>query len=166
MPKTVIALLDDTEEARKAVEELLHNGFRKNDLGLIVHDVPAEMKAVLKDSGKGAALGALAGLLLAATTLMIPGAAPVLVAGPAATLTAGAVYGGLAGSIIGALTSKGVPLDEAEAFVDGLRRGGALLTVHAESDELARRALQILRGHGPMRAAEVYRLVLHMPVTA
>jgi hypothetical protein len=54
MAKTVVALLDNPHEARKAVEELLHSGFQKKDIGVIANnEVPAEFKAVMKDMGKG-----------------------------------------------------------------------------------------------------------------
>jgi hypothetical protein len=154
MAKTVVGLLDNPEQARKVVEELLKTAGKK-DIGVIAKDdVPAQFKAVAKDMGKGAALGALAGLLLAASTVVVPGLGPLVVAGPAATLVAGATYGGLAGGIIGALISKGVPEDQAHAYAEGVRRGGALVTIHAETDDLAQRA--VLQ-HGDRNAAAAQR---------
>jgi hypothetical protein len=58
MAKTVVALLDNPDEARKAVDELLQSGFQKKDIGVVANvDVPAEFKAVMKDMDKGAAVG-------------------------------------------------------------------------------------------------------------
>jgi hypothetical protein len=154
MAKTVVCLLDNPEQARKVVEELLKTAGKK-DIGVIAKDeVPAQFKAVAKDMGKGAAVGALAGLLLAASTVVIPGLGPLLVAGPAATLVAGATYGGLAGGIIGTLVSKGVPEDQAHAYAEGVRRGGALVTIHAEADDLAQRAVQIMQRDGAVNIDE------------
>jgi hypothetical protein len=157
MAKTVVGLLDNPDEARKVIDELLRSGFRKKDIGFVVNDVPTEFKAIMKDMGKGAVLGALAGLVLAATTIVVPGFGPLLVAGPAAALTAGAVYGGLAGSIIATLTSKGVQEDHAHAYAEGVRRGGVLVTVHADTDELAERAVEIMRRHGAVKMDERVR---------
>jgi hypothetical protein len=157
MAKTVVGLLENPEEARKVIEELRHSGFRKKDIGLVVSDVPEEFKAVMKDMGKGAAIGALAGLVLAATTTIVPGFGPLLVAGPAAALVAGAAYGGLAGSIIGGLISKGVPKDHAHAYAEGVRRGGALVTVRAENDEQIERAVEIMQRHGAVKIEERMR---------
>ena len=157
MAKTVVGLLENPEEARKVVEELRHSGFRKKDIGLVVKDVPEEFKAVMKDMGKGGAIGALAGLVLAATTAIVPGLGPLLVAGPAAALVAGAAYGGLAGSIIGGLISKGVPEDDAHAYAEGVRRGGALVTVRAENDEQIERAVEIMQRHGAVKIDERMR---------
>jgi len=56
MAKTVVALLDNPDEARKAVDELLQSGFQKKDIGVVANvDVPAEFKAVMKDMGRNAA---------------------------------------------------------------------------------------------------------------
>ena len=154
MAKTVMGLLQNRAEARTVIQELLESGFRKRDIGLIAPGDPAEdefsatAKAVTKDMAKGAAAGALAGLILAATTMMIPAFGPLLVAGPAATLVAGVAYGGLAGGVIGTLTSKGVPEEEAHFYAEGLRRGGALITVNARDDALAERAVRLLKRHG------------------
>lgn len=149
MAKTVMALLQNGEEARRAVDDLLASGFEKKDIGVVAKDdVPAEFKAIMKDMGKGAAVGALTGLVLAATTLMIPGFGPLLVAGPAAALVAGLAYGGLAGGIIGAFISKGVPEEHAHAYAEGLRRGGTLVTAHARNDEAAQRGVEVMKRHG------------------
>jgi hypothetical protein len=151
MAKTVIGLLQDRGEARTFIRELLQSGFRKKDIGIIAPEDEGSSdvaKAVTKDMAKGAAVGALSGLVLAAATLTVPGFGPLLVAGPAAALVAGAVYGGLAGGIIGTLMSKGVPEREAHAYAEGLRRGGTLITIHAEDDELAERAVRCLKRHG------------------
>ena len=75
MAKTVVGLLDNPDEARTVIDELLRSGFRKKDIGFVVNDVPTEFKAIMKDMGKGAVLGALAGLVLAATTIVVPGCA-------------------------------------------------------------------------------------------
>jgi hypothetical protein len=156
MAKTVVALLDNPDEALKAVDELLQSGFQKKDIGVIIakEDVPAEFKAVIKDMGKGAAVGALTGLLVAATTAIIPGFGALLVAGPAAALLAGLAYGSLAGGIIGALTSKGVPEEHAHAYAEGLRRGGGLMTVHAENDERVQRGVDVMKRHGALKLDE------------
>jgi hypothetical protein len=156
MAKTVIGLVQDRAEARKVIDDLLKSGFRKKDIGVISpqEDFDDMAKAVTKDMAGGAAVGALTGLVLAATTMMIPAFGPLLVGGPAATLVAGAAYGGLAGGIIGTLISKGVPEDQAHAYAEGVRRGGTLITVHAEDDKLAPRAERLLKCQGAVDIEE------------
>lgn len=143
MAKTVIGLLNDRQEAEKAVEELQKSGFSKKDIGIITSE-----GVVARDVGKGAAFGTVAGALLAGAALLVPGLGPVLAAGPAATLLAGASAGALAGGMIGALTAKGVPEEEAHFYAEGIQRGGTLVTVHAEKEEQEAQAMQVLQRHG------------------
>jgi hypothetical protein len=86
--------------------------------------------------------------------MMIPAFGPLLVAGPAATLVAGITYGGLAGGIIGTLISKGVPEDQAHAYAEGVRRGATLITINADDDKLAQRAVRLLKRHGAVDLEE------------
>jgi hypothetical protein len=149
MAKTVVGLLDSRDQAEKVVDELLKNGFQRRDISLITAE-----KAVMRDMGKGALVGGLAGLLAGAALLMIPGIGWVAVAGPLATMLAGTAAGTLAGGMIGALTSKGIPEGDAHFFAEGVRRGGTLITVHAETDALASRAEALLKRHGALDIRE------------
>jgi hypothetical protein len=151
MPRTtVIALMDDPAQARLLVEELLHNGFSRNAIGIITRDPRGEGEAVFDGSMKGMAVGALAGLVLAAAAFMVPGLGPVLVAGP----MAGAAVGALAGGLAGGLMSHGVPQDEAHFYAEGVQRGGTLVSVDADNDELAARAVEIMKRHGAVDVKE------------
>lgn len=154
MAKTVIGLIDTAAQARLAVEELLHNGFRREDIGIVTRDPRAEGEAVFDGSIKGMAIGALAGLLLAASAAVVPALGPVFVAGP----MAGAALGALAGGLASGLMQQGTPENEAHFYAEGVRRGGTLVTVNAENDELAARAVEIMKRHGAVeldqRAAE------------
>ena len=156
--KTVLGLIDNHSEAEKAVDELLQNGFRKKDIGVISSKMVDETMAAMSGATKGMAFGGLAGMLLAAATLLIPGIGPVLAAGPGLTLLAGTTFGAVTGGLIMGLTEKGVPEEDAQFYAEGLRRGGTLIIVAARTDELAERAVEILKRHGAVdveqRAAE------------
>jgi hypothetical protein len=58
---------------------------------------------------------------------------------------AGAAAGAAAGGLVGALTEAGVSESDAHVYAEGVRRGGALVIVRTDDDELARRAEQIMR---------------------
>ena len=150
MAKTVIGLMDDPAEARLVVETLLHNGFHRKDIGIITRDPRGEGEAVFDGSIKGMAVGALTGMLLAAAAFTVPGLGPVLVAGP----MAGAAIGALAGGLASGLMNRGVPEDEAHFYAEGVRRGGTLVTVNAENDDLAARAVDIMKRHGAIDVRE------------
>jgi hypothetical protein len=146
MMKIVVGLLDSQAEAQKAVEELTNSGFRREDIGMLV--VAPGADKIVNNAAKGVFLGSLAGLLIGAATMMIPGIGWVMVAGPVSTVLLGTALGAAAGGVIGALRSKGVPEKDAQFFAEGVRRGGVLLTVSARTDEAAKRAEEILKRHG------------------
>jgi hypothetical protein len=148
MAKTVIGILENPSAAQQAVDELLKSGFERRDIGVISTDLMREAATAATGASKGMAFGALAGMLLSAATMMIPGLGPILVAGPGLTLLGGTTLGALAGGIVGALKARGVPEEQANFYAEGVRRGGTLITVHAKTDELAQRAIQILKSHG------------------
>jgi uncharacterized protein (TIGR02271 family) len=175
MAKTVIGLFDNRAEAQSVVQELLGEGFRRDDISVmskkiegqenrgretvayVEEDGEEQVKDMAMGAGTGAAIGGLAGLLLSLTSLAIPGIGPVLAAGPLAAIIAGAGIGATAGGLISGLTRLGVPEEDANYYAEGVRRGGTLVSAEA-SDNLAERAVAIMKRHGAIeidkRAAE------------
>jgi hypothetical protein len=84
----------------------------------------------------GAIVGGLGGLLTGLGIMAIPGVGPVVAAGwlvaTAVGAVAGAAVGGATGGIIGSLTTAGVPETDANVYAEGVRRGGALVTVRVD----------------------------------
>lgn len=161
MSKTVIGLLDDLGAARAVVKDLIAAGIAREDIGFMAnqqHAIPDSRQSngsegggasgALAGAGTGAALGGIAGLALALAPLAIPGIGPLLVAGPLAALLAGAGIGAAAGGIIGSLTDLGVPEAQAHYYAEGLRRGGILVTVAAESQAQVDTAVEAMKRHG------------------
>lgn len=157
MAKTVIGLFDSFGEAQSAVEDLMRFGVRREEISLVArdeHGAAGEREVGSSGAAEGAGAGAVGGslvggalgLLVGAGLLVIPGIGPVLAAGPlaagigtvaaAAGATAlGAGIGAAAGGLLGGLLGAGVPEDEAEAYVEGVRRGGTLLSVQVADVE-------------------------------
>src|SRR4028119_1668657 len=141
MSKTVIGLFDNRAEAQSVVQELVGEGFRRDDISVmskklegqddkqgevvayVEEDGEEQIKDMAKGAGTGAAIGGLAGLLVSLTALAIPGIGPVLAAGPLAAIIAGAGIGATAGGLISGLTRLGVPEDDANYYAEGVRRG-------------------------------------------
>jgi hypothetical protein len=154
--KTLVALYTDLDRARRAVDELQRAGFppaRVSVVGTGVVGRPAEGGTLAGEvAGAGATLGALvgggAGLLAGLGMLTIPGLGTVLAAGPLMATLAGAGVGVTAGGIAGALIGLGVPRGDAEAYAEGIRRGGALVIVEVAAED-AERATVILERHDP-----------------
>src|SRR5580658_3054134 len=84
----------------------------------------------------GGAVGVAAGLGM----LAIPGVGPIVAAGWLAALASGAVAGGAAGGIVGALVESGTSKENAELYVEALRRGGAIVTAKVADADAAKYA--------------------------
>jgi len=168
MKQTVVGLFDRMEDAQDAVRGLKDAGFGGSDISLIAHDLEGfffndtattEKKHTGATAGgatTGAVLGGIGGLLVGLGALVIPGIGPVIAAGPLAAgisavvgAGAGAVAGGVAGGLLGALVSAGIPKEEAQYYAEGVRRGGALVSVTADDTRIAQ-AQRILEQHHPV----------------
>lgn len=77
----------------------------------------------------GASLGGLAGLLVGAAALAIPGVGPFIAAGPIAAVLGGMVAGSAVGGVIGALSSVGVPEEYARDYAARIEEGQSLVSV-------------------------------------
>jgi uncharacterized protein (TIGR02271 family) len=172
MAKTVVGLFDTMDEAQQVVQDLVNAGFDRNDIGLVARDAKNEYQNISGDratgdggdgnnAGEGAGAGAvggtvvggIVGLLVGIGALAIPGIGPVIAAGTLGTVLGttalGAGIGAAAGGLIGALVGMGVPEEDAKAYSEGVRRGGALVTVKS-SDESADDAYDIIQRHNPV----------------
>ncbi len=49
--------------------------------------------------------------------------------------------------LVSRLTSVGVPENDATVYADGVRRGGSVLIVHAQTDDEAAQAAEIMQRH-------------------
>jgi hypothetical protein len=96
-------------------------------------------------AGTGMVIGGGVGVLAGAVGLFIPGLGPILGMGPMlATILGGAGIGAVAGGLSGVLVNGGVPDSEAGLYVEGVRRGGTLLTIVADDQEAGDLAADIL----------------------
>jgi len=149
MAKTVVGFFETYPQAQRAIDELVRNGFRRDDLNIVTNK--ERYQEVEHDDAHGAAVGATTGAVLGGAAglvaAMIPGVGPVLAAGPLIAALVGAGAGAVAGGIIGALVDAGVPEEDARLYEEGIRRGGTLLMVRAENDKAAR-AAQIMNQAG------------------
>ncbi len=178
--KNVVGLFDNASDAQGALQDLKNAGFSGTDISFVANNSRNEYGDVdttgRSDTGTeaeegagfgatgGAVLGGLTGLLVGLGALAIPGIGPVVAAGTLATAlgstAVGAGIGAAAGGLVGALVGAGVPEEHANLYAEGVRRGGALITVQAGSDEEADRAADIMDRHDVVdidRRGEEYR---------
>ena len=167
MAKTVVGLMESGTQAERVVQDLTSScGCNRSDIGLMARGSESERPSgrksrskskshegdvgagAMKGAGTGAAIGGVLGLVAGVASLAIPGVGPIIAAGPIASALAGAGIGAAAGGIIGALANMGVPEEHAHYYAEGVRRGGTLITVRAETDEAAECAQRVMHEHG------------------
>lgn len=167
MTKTVIALYDSFDRARQAVEALVDSGLSRDNISVVANDTSGEYgRYVANDgsmttdddvkAGEGAGFGAVVGTLVGLGAALIPGVGPVIAAGPAfAALFAGigAAGGAATGGLTASLVNLGASEEDAGHYAEGVRRGGALLTVHADDNRVSQ-VQDILEHYNPMNIRE------------
>ena len=141
--RTIARLFDSYEDAAHAVRELEAIGIAEGDISLVANseshrifapDKPAGNEAVPGleiGAGVGAVAGGGVGILTGLGLLAIPGVGPVVAAGWLVALAVGVAGGAAAGGLLGGLVGAGISSEHAEIFVEGVRRGGTLVTVRA-----------------------------------
>jgi hypothetical protein len=156
---SVFALFRDEDTLTRAVGALTAAGFPSGDISALLPDhrstkAFAHEKHTKAPEGAaaggaaGAVTGGTVGLLLGLGAIAIPGLGAFLAAGPIVAALAGAGAGGAVGSLTGALIGMGIPEYEAKRYESHVHAGGALLSIHVEDDDQARRAKSILDGFG------------------
>jgi stress response protein YsnF len=140
MATSVYGLFESRSEAERVVQELESKGYPSNSISIMAANAEGEtiestsegeerIEGAAKGATTGAVIGGVGGVLLGLTALAIPGVGPIVAAGPIAAGLTGAGIGAAAGGLIGALTKAGVPEEDAQIYAEGIRRGGALVSV-------------------------------------
>ena len=139
----------------RAVEEFKGAGFRNADISVLFPEsggtkefaIEKETKApegAATGAGTGAVVGGALGWLAGIGLLAIPGIGPFIAAGPIMSALAGVGAGGLVGGIAGALIGMGIPEYEANRYEGRIKKGGILLSVHADDRDWKNKAKNIL----------------------
>ena len=180
MTKTITRVYSDYASAELTVRELKDAGLGDSHIGIVAsnaegwhrpgggdvdprHDKDRDGKddrseGAATGGGLGAIAGGAAGVAAGLGMLAIPGVGPVVAAGWLAALASGAVAGGVTGGIIGALVESGTSKENAELYVEALRRGGAIVTAKvADADEAKYAAIMDRQAFDVAARAQAYR---------
>jgi hypothetical protein len=162
MTTTVTGLFDSYEAAKPAVNALEDAGISSSDISVIANNADGRLvdkyhtdagAGAGAGAGVGAVIGGAGGLLAGLGLMAIPGVGPVVAAGWLVATAVGAAgvaaVGAAAGGIVGSMTEAGVDEDEAQVYAEGVRRGGALVAVRADEDEVVK-ARDILANYKPI----------------
>ncbi|WZO95862.1 general stress protein [Isosphaeraceae bacterium EP7] len=134
--QTVVGMFESRTAAEAAIQRLRDAGISTESIGVAARDVQVS-ESLTDDTGandlsaegatagvvSGAGVGALVGLALVGTNLILPGLGPVLIGGPLAAALTGAGIGAASGGLIGGLVGVGLPEDEATHYHTGLEAG-------------------------------------------
>lgn len=145
--RIITGMFDSYAHASAAIRALRDAGIGSADISLIANDpegLQPEADRASEGAAAGAELGAVlggaGGMLAGLGMLAIPGIGPVLTGGwlfaAAVGAAAGAGMGAATGGLIGALTGAGVPESDAHVYAEGVRRGGALVTVRINAEDV------------------------------
>ena len=155
----VYGIYPNRQLVEKAVEELKIAGFRNTDISVLFPEsegtkdfaVEKETKApegAATGAGTGAVIGGALGWLTGIGLLAIPGVGPFIAAGPIMAAIAGVGAGGLVGGIAGALIGMGIPEYEANLYEGRIKKGGILLSIHADDSDWKNKGKDILKRTG------------------
>src|SRR5215468_853169 len=155
----VYGILRTRAGAEQCVDELLRNGFRKEDISVLfpenvgtkdfAHEKGTKApEGAATGAGTGAVIGGVLGWLAGIGAIAIPGVGPFIAAGPIMGALAGVGVGGAVGGLTGSLVGIGIPEYEAKRYEGRLKKGGILVSVHCDNSEWTRRAKDILERTG------------------
>lgn len=159
MPKLVTGLFKSRVAAEAAVDAIIKIGYSREQISVLMSDATQTKEFGLETGTKtaegasiGGAVGGAVGAVLAAiaavgTSIALPGIG-LVIAGPIAAALAGLGAGGLTGGVVGALIGMGIPEHRARVYEAGLRGGGILLGIEADSDEQAGKVERLLEDLG------------------
>ena len=151
----------DGEAARQA---LLSSGFTTEEVSFVAGDTregdtpkigPLEEVGAEKEAPTDAWIGGVVGLAAGMIAVVIPGIGPLIAAGPLAGAIGGLGVGAATGGVIGLLRDHGVSEEEAQFYAEGVKRGGALITVQGVSGDRADQARKILKEHSAIETEDL-----------
>lgn len=155
----VFGIYRNRQNVEQAVDALRSADFRNTDISVLfsenvgtkdfAHEKHTKMpEGSAAGAGTGAVIGGTLGWLTGIGALAIPGVGPFIAAGPIVALLAGVGAGSVLGGITGALVGMGIPEYEAKRYEGRIKEGGILLSVHCDSADWKKRAMEILKQTG------------------
>ncbi len=148
--RTVVGLFDTRDAAESAIHRLMADGVDRDSISIAMKDA-REASSIAEATGtndlsaegatagavSGAGVGALVGIALLGSTVLLPGLGTFLIGGPIAAALTGAGIGAASGGLIGGLVGAGIPEDEATHYAAGIERGGIFVSAQVADGQVA-----------------------------
>src|SRR5580704_1578370 len=165
MAKTIAGFFRTRTEGERAMDALRQAGYTQDEIGFVAGDTRGhktpKVGPALKEEGSeseavsdafvGGAIGIAAGLF----AVLLPGFGWLVAAGPLVGAFGGMTAGVAVGGFIGIMKDHGISEDEAEFYAEGVKRGGALVTVHGVDENREATAHKILTREGAIGVEEL-----------
>jgi hypothetical protein len=164
MSKTIAGFFRTRADGETAQDKLLAGGFTRDEVSFVAGDTGGHEMPVLgplrgtgaeSEVAQDAYIGGAIGVTLGVIAVMIPGFGLLIAAGPLAMAIGGLSMGAAAGGIVGLLREHGISEDEAGFYSEGVRRGGALITVHGVTEDGEKKARKIMKQSGAIDTEEL-----------
>lgn len=164
MSKTVAGFFGTLTEGEAARKKLLESGFTADEISFVAGDTAGHELPVLgpltstgaeSELAQDVTLGGAIGVALGAIAVVLPGFGALLAAGPLAVAMGGLTAGVGIGGIVGLLRDHGISEDEAHFYSDGVKRGGALVTVHGVSEAREAEARRLMMESHALQTEEL-----------
>lgn len=165
MAKAIAGFFRTRAEGEKARAALQQAGYTGEEIGFLAGDVrghetpavgpPLHDEGSTEEAGTDAFVGGVIGLAAGLFAVLLPGFGWLIAAGPLVGAFGGMTAGVAVGGLYGILKDHSISEEEAEFYAEGVRRGGALITIHAVDETRASAARKIMDENG---AIEVEKL--------
>src|SRR5262245_12035642 len=152
MASTIPALFANHTEASNAVQDLVSQGFARDDIRVTARNGATHLdrSRLTRGASIGATAGGVSGLVIGVSALFAVPVIGVALSVPALVSTlVGAGVGATTGGLLGALTKLGLPNEQAQHYSEGIQRGGVLVTVETPETRVEE-ARTILSRHNPV----------------
>ena len=138
-----VAVFNHIDKAEQAVEALLLEGFKKDQISVICSDPAKEEhfkgfeadqagESTTRTTAVGGVIGAALGGLATVAALATTGGVAVVAAGH---FVASLAMGGIAGGFLGAMVSRGLDKEAAEFYEQSVEKGKIVVVAEDDSDE-------------------------------
>ncbi len=163
MTSTVTGVFNTRTLAEQAITQLEAAGITESQISLIMSDETRGSMFRLRESSKideGAAAGAgvggivgvIAGTVMAAGAIAIPGL-NLVVTGALVSALAGLGAGAFTGGLVGALIGAGIPEHEAKLYEKQIKGGNVLVAVEARNSDQKKTVERIFDSINSQRSA-------------
>lgn len=156
MSRTIVGIFDSYNQAEGAARQIKEKGLRTDDISIVAkggEEKAGGTSATMGTTGRtatmgkesraqndnisdgvvtGGILGGLAGLLIGAGSMVIPGLGIVAAAGPITGLLSGAVTGG----VVGGLVDLGIPENRSKQYESEIKSGRVLFSMRTDEDKV------------------------------